>query len=221
MTVTATERPPIVWRVALSGSQTWLLKPAWRAVPHKDLDEQLARCRPGDTFILRHGGARRGADRIAHEWFEDRTQGGHGVIMIEEQVPADWDPCVEQDYIDIRGVRVKACPGPHHRRPSQHSTAPDGCICPRKGMLRNPDVVHHPQHPVNVALFYCVNNSPGTMATFDHARKHDINHTLRSVYRPRPEKAASTVPDARGEAGGDGDGAPAGRRLHDAELARA
>lgn len=181
-------RQPIVWRMGVSGSRTWRRK--WAHIPRRDFDEQLFRLQPGDTFILRHGHADEGIDRIAHEWFAERSAEDHGIFMVEELVPADWDNCVVEPYTDARGARVGACPTTAgHRRPSKRSTAPDGCICPRAGMLRNPDVVNDPEHPVNVVQLYCVDNSSGTMQTFEHARRHGVNHVLHSFYPKRGKRS--------------------------------
>lgn len=181
----AAHRPPITRRIALSGSQTWPVK--WRGAIWRDLDGQLARLAPGDTFYLRHGNARRGADYAAHLWFEDRKGGPHGVIMVEERVDADWmGSCVEEPYTDVRGQMVRACP-PGHRKPVKGS---DKTKCPSAGHRRNPDVVAHPDYPVNLFLAYCLDDSSGTMGTVGHAKRYRVNYSLHAAYSPRPEAAA-------------------------------
>lgn len=200
-------RPPRRWRVAVSGSQTWPVK--WRTRIWDDLDEQLARMAPGDTFILRHGNARRGADRAAHLWFMERHGGPHGVLMVEECVDADWDNCiVGQPYRDARGVSWKPCPetegGKPHRRPSKHSNAPDGCICRWAGQRRNPDVVAHPDHPVDLLLAYCLDRSNGTLKTIECADRYAVNSRVAKIYSRSWRPAAPPAPrNDRDPGGGD------------------
>lgn len=216
MTLTLAERTPIWWCVAVSGSTSWRLK--WRIAIERELDEQISRrCRSGDTFVLRHGGAREGVDRIAHEWFAARKGLYPGITMIEEIVAADWATCVTSSYQDVRGKVVSAC-RPDHRRPSRHSTASDGCICPSAGHRRNPDVVVHPDYPVDVLLAFCVNDSPGTTATVACAKRYEVNYQLCAFY-PKPASASPTVRNDRSPRWVAGDNAHPGGDLHDVELA--
>lgn len=193
----AAHRPPIIRRIALSGSQSWPVK--WRGVIWGDLDKHLSRLAPGDTLVLRHGNARRGADYAAHLWFEDRKGGPHGVIMIEERVDADWDHCVEEPYKDVRGQTVRACP-PDHRKPVKGT---DRTRCPSAGHRRNPDVPAHPDYPVNLFLAYCLDDSSGTMGTVGYAKRWRVNYSLHAAYTPRAETATPERddPDSRGGEG--------------------
>lgn len=234
MTLTLAERPAIWWCVAVSGSRAWRLK--WNAPIYRDLDEQLRRLRPGDTFALRHGGARDGADRIAHDWFASRAAlhapveleadfgdirdlVGHGIAMTEEIVEARWsDPCTETPYRDVRGNLVPACQ-PNCRKPSKGGRGDGETYCRAKGQQRNVEVVAHPEYPVDLLLAYCVNDSSGTTRTVGYAKRYQVNHALRAYYPKSAAQASRTARDGRGPRWRGGDGAHAGGGLPDVELA--
>jgi hypothetical protein len=203
--------------VAVSGSRTWRKK--WSTRVWKDLDEQLERLRPGDTFTLRHGGAGYGADQIAHEWFVARVDGGHAIHMVEEVVAADWANCVQEPYRDVTGKLIKACPtDPGHRRERKRGRGEGETYCPWRGQLRNPDVVVHPDHPVDCFLAYVVNDSAGTTRAIEYARRYQLNRVERYFYPGRKPKASPAERDDRGPGGGDGDGSHPGGGVHNVEL---
>lgn len=211
MTLAAVERAPAWWCVAVSGSTTWRLK--WFEPLYRDLDNQLDKLSPGDTFVLRHGGANKGADRIAHEWFALRKALSHGVTMIEEIVAADWTgPCVTTPYKDVRGNIVRACPQGHRRFRKD-----GGEFCPAKGQHRNIEVPAHPNFPVDLLLAYCVDDSAGTSKTVGWAKKYKISYHL-SAYYPRTSATPSTARDGRGPLWAEGDSARAGSDLQPVEL---
>jgi len=183
--------PPRHRRIAVSGSQAWPAE--WRPVIWRDLDDQLLKLRAGDIFYLRWGMAKpdgqNGADYAAELWLNERIGQAGGITILREPVPADWDKCVTEPGLDVWGNKVDPCPekvnGRPHRRPSQRSTAPDGCICPSAGHRRNPDIVAHPDHPVSLLLAYCVDDSPGTTATVGYARRSRVHHELKAFYTLR------------------------------------
>lgn len=188
-----------VRRVAVAGTATrWPDGPLGEAcarVVVEAFDAELAKMPPGGTLILRHGGASRGPDAICHQWITEmialmRTPGGSHVepkvTLAEEIVPADWDNCVTEPFIDARGVTVKPCPptvnGRPHRTLSPRSKAADGRICPSAGHRRNPDVVAHPEYPVHALHAWCINDSPGTEATIRAARRARVPVFARYYY---------------------------------------
>ncbi|GIH95293.1 hypothetical protein ACFFMN_23320 [Planobispora siamensis] len=159
-------------RIATSGSTRWPTKPGWRETITDALDDQLARCQPGDTLIVRHGAADQGVDRIVAGWIADHLEPAaqRTVRLVEETVPARWEEC------------APSC-RPEHRRVNRGNRGKAPTYCPSAGHRRNPDIPAHPDYPVDLFLAWCLNDSSGTSKTIEHARKARIAHRTWNAYR--------------------------------------
>ncbi len=156
----------LVRRDAVTGSQRW--RDEWQPYLWSRLDERWQQTRPGEVYVIRHGGADDGADRHVHEWvaYRQANPDPRYARVEEEVVAADWENCDPAS----RACKPVKADGTPHRKPNpgwphnpRRGGKPD--YCPAAGHRRNPDVPAHPDHPVNVLHAFILDGSPGASAT--------------------------------------------------------
>lgn len=165
-------------RTAVTGSLGW----RWPSIVWQDLTMRWKRTKPGEVFVVRHGGADEGADMHAHGWVlhhKAHPDPGYGRVE-EEQVLADWETCAPTCK------EFKADGKPHRRRNPGWPTNPRRgrleTYCPAAGHRRNPDVPAHPDHPVEMLLAFILDDSPGSSGTVEAAKRARVRRVVRVDY---------------------------------------
>lgn len=162
--------------ILVSGSRGW---------PHPekiiaDLDRHRARLGPGDTLVVIHGGARKGADAIASAWVRrhratrPRSATSEPALadVAEWVFPADWGADCRPECASERGGH-----GPRRVRR-------DGSdYCPAQGNYRNQRMVDAAaRRGAFVALVYILNESSGAADCLERLRAARINTTPILLY---------------------------------------